>query len=53
MAAQPVSGTLGVSLDVDLAELHSGTNTIEFSTTNVPISYQPMVYNLDLIVSTQ
>lgn len=52
-AQQPVSGTLGISLDVDLAELVSGTNTIEFATTNVPTSYPPAVYNIDLIVSTQ
>jgi hypothetical protein len=52
-AQQPVSGTLGVSLDVDPAELVSGTNTIELATTNVPTSYPPAVYNLDLIVSTQ
>ena len=52
-AQQPVSGTLGIKLDVDPAELVSGTNTIELATTNVPTSYPPAVYNIDLIVSTQ
>ena len=53
-AQQPVSGTLGVSLAVDPAELVSGTNTIEFATTNVPVyGYDPAVYDIDLLVSTQ
>jgi hypothetical protein len=50
---QPVSGTLGVSLDVDLTELVSGTNTIEFATTNVPMNYPPIAYDIDLIVSKE
>jgi len=49
--AQPVAGSLGVRLDVDPAELSSGTNTIEFATTNVPTSYPPVVSNIDLVVS--
>jgi len=52
-AQQPVGGSLGLRLDVDLAELVSGANTIEFATTNVPTSYPPAVSNLDLLVSTQ
>jgi hypothetical protein len=51
---QPVSGTLGISLVVDPAELISGVNTIEFATTNVPTGgYMPAVYNVDLLVSKQ
>lgn len=52
-APQPVGGSLGVRLDIDPAELVSGTNTIEFATTNVPTSYPPAVSNIDLLVSTQ
>jgi hypothetical protein len=53
-APQPVSGTHGVTLAVDPAELISGVNTIEFATTNVPTGgYMPAVYNIDLLVSTQ
>ena len=53
-AQQPVSGTLGLSLAVDPAELVSGVNKVEFATTNVPTSgYMPAVYNVDLVVSTQ
>ncbi len=50
---QPVGGSLGVRLDVDRAELVSGTNTIEFATTNVPTSYPPAVSNIDLLVTTK
>jgi hypothetical protein len=52
-AQQPVAGSLGVRVDVDPAELRSGTNTIELATTNVPDSYPPVVSNIDLLVSTQ
>jgi len=50
LAALPVSGTMSMVLDVDPAELHDGVNTIELATTNVPLSYPPVVYNLDLVV---
>jgi hypothetical protein len=49
IAAQPVSGTIPLVLDVPIGELKSGVNTIELATTNVPLSYPPAVYNLDLI----
>ena len=52
-AQQPVAGSLGVRLDVDLAELVSGTNTIELATTHVPTNYPPAVSNIDLVVSKQ
>lgn len=51
--AQPVSGTLPLVFDVDPAELRDGVNTIELATTDVPLSYPPAVYNLDLIVQTR
>ncbi len=51
-AQQPVAGSLGVRLDVDPAELVSGTNTIELATAGVPTSYPPVVSNIDLLVST-
>ena len=50
-AGQPVAGTFGISLDVDPSELISGTNTLELATTNVPTSYPPVVYSIDLAVS--
>jgi hypothetical protein len=49
---QPVAGSFGLRLDVDLAELVSGTNTIELATTHVPTNYPPAISNLDLLVST-
>jgi hypothetical protein len=52
-AQQPVAGSLAVRVDVDPTELISGSNTIEFATTNVPTSYPPAVSNIDLLVSTQ
>ncbi len=48
--ALPVSGTMSMLLEIDPAELRSGVNTIELATTDVPTSYPPVVYNLDLIV---
>ncbi len=51
-AGQPVAGSLQVRLDIDPAELVSGTNRIELATTNVPTSYPPVVSNLDLLVTT-
>lgn len=52
LAALPVSGTMALLLDIDPAELRTGTNTIELATTDVPTSYPPVVYNLDLVVGT-
>jgi hypothetical protein len=51
LEAIPVSGTMSMLLEIDPAELRSGTNTIELATTDVPTSYPPVVYNLDLIVT--
>lgn len=50
-AQQPMAGSAAVRIDVDPAELVSGTNTIEFATANVPTSYPPLVSNIDLLVS--
>jgi hypothetical protein len=40
-AQQPVAGSIGVRVDVDLAELVPGTNTIELATTHVPTNTRP------------
>jgi hypothetical protein len=50
--ALPIGGTMSMLLDIDPSELRSGTNTIELASTNVPLSYPPVVYNLDLVVQT-
>jgi hypothetical protein len=53
-AQQPVAGSFGIMLDIDSAELVYGVNTIQFATTNVPtFGYDPAVYDIDLLVSTQ
>ena len=52
ISAMPVSGTLPLVLDVDVSELHAGPNTIQLATTDVPTSYPPVVYNLDLVLET-
>jgi hypothetical protein len=45
-------GGLGHVLDVDLADLVPGDNTLEFATANVPQNYPPAVANIDLVLST-
>jgi hypothetical protein len=49
----PASGTLALMLDVDPAELQNGDNTLELVTVDVPISYPPMVLNIDLALETE
>jgi hypothetical protein len=46
-------GAFGQMLDVPVAELVAGDNTLEFVTSNVPQSYPPAVANVDLVVATQ
>jgi hypothetical protein len=46
-------GILGQMLDVRLADLVAGDNTLEFVSVNVPQSYPPAVANIDLVLSTQ
>jgi hypothetical protein len=43
-------GRLALMLDVPLEELRAGDNTVEFVTVNVPTSYPPIVYNVDLVM---
>jgi len=43
-------GALGQMVDLPLAELVAGDNTLEMVTANIPMSYPPGVVNLDLII---
>lgn len=43
-------GRLALQFDIPLEELTSGDNTVEFVTVNVPMSYPPVVYNVDLVM---
>jgi hypothetical protein len=43
-------GAFGQMLEVPVADLVAGDNTIEFGTANVPQSYPPAVANVDLIL---
>jgi hypothetical protein len=50
----PNAGTRSMMLDVDVADLAAGTNILELTTTNAPISfYPPVVLNVDLVLATQ
>ena len=40
-------------LDVPLAELVSGDNTLELVAVNVPQNYPPGAVNIDLVILTQ
>lgn len=54
IAAVNASGSGGhstLSINVSLADLTTGTNTIDFSTVNIPQDYAPMVTNIDLLVN--
>jgi hypothetical protein len=53
MADLPNAGTRSLVLDVDLADLVPGTNTFEFTTSNVSTGYPPVVLNIDLILQTR
>jgi hypothetical protein len=46
----PNAGTLSLVLDVDVADLTDGTNTVEFTTTNATSALPPVVLNIDLIL---
>jgi hypothetical protein len=46
-------GAIGQMLDVPLAELVEGDNTLEFVTVNVPQGYPPAVSSIDLILTTK
>jgi hypothetical protein len=45
------AGYLGLLIDVTFADLTQGTNTIDFSTVNVPMDYAPIVQNIDLLLA--
>jgi len=46
-------GRLALTLDIPITDLVQGDNTIEFVTADVPTSYPPLVYNVDLVMRTQ
>ena len=45
-------GQLSMSLDVPVADLVSGNNTLELLPLNAPMDYPPVVANIDLILGT-
>jgi hypothetical protein len=53
MSDLPNAGTRSLMLDVALADLVQGTNTLELTTSNVSTSYPPVALNIDLILVTQ
>jgi len=50
MTDVPNAGTLSLMLDVDVADLKSGANIVEFTTTNDTPPLVPVVLNIDLIL---
>jgi len=46
-------GRYALMIDVPLANLVSGDNSLEFVTSNIPLNYPPFVYNIDLILRTK
>jgi hypothetical protein len=46
-------GQIGQMMDVPLADLIQGDNTLEFVTVNVPQNYPPVIANIDLVLSTE
>lgn len=49
---QNQQGCANQIIDVDAAELVSGTNTVEFATPDIAGSYPPALANLDLVIDT-
>ncbi|HMI89857.1 MAG TPA: hypothetical protein VK509_00775 [Polyangiales bacterium] len=45
-------GRLAFVLEVPLADLRLGENTVEFVTVDIPTSYPPLVLNVDLVLKT-
>jgi hypothetical protein len=43
-------GRLALMLDIPIEELVTGDNSVEFVTVNVPTSYPPVLYNVDLVM---
>jgi hypothetical protein len=48
-----ILGAIGQMIDVDLADLTDGENTLEFTTTNVPQNIKAGVANIDLVLTTE
>jgi len=46
-------GAITQMMDVELTDLVSGENTLEFVTENVPQNYPPAVANIDLVLTTE
>ena len=53
VVALPNAGTRASLLDVDVADLLQGTNVLELTTTGAPMSYPPVAFNIDLILSLE
>jgi hypothetical protein len=49
----PNAGTRSMMLDVDVADLQPGTNTLELTTSNAPVQWPPVAHNIDLILTTE
>jgi hypothetical protein len=45
-------GRFALMIDVPKEDLVAGDNTIEFVSANVPMSYPPLVCNVDLVLET-
>ena len=41
------------SIDVPLSELQNGTNTLELITSNIDLTYKPVLANIDLILQAE
>jgi hypothetical protein len=48
-----ILNTIGQMIDVDLADLVAGDNTVEFATENSPTNLPPGIANIDLILKTE
>jgi hypothetical protein len=53
LTVQGQLGSLVQSIDVPLAELQNGTNTLEFVTSNIDLTYKPVLANIDLVLQTE
>lgn len=44
-------GNIAILMDVPIADVQNGTNTIEFLPVNAPMDYAPAIANIDLVLS--
>jgi hypothetical protein len=51
MSALDAEGNVGLVVDVPLADLRNGTNTLEILPVNAPMDLPPTIANLDLLVT--